>query len=206
MWPQKGQASGEAGPRRAPAGATGASHGGAGQRADGERRGALDPADLLRRRRGHRRGRSLHRSRRCDGRGSPLPVQDHYAARTAGSAPAATSAPWACWAIAPRICGQAARGRSWPIPGIVIRRAPLIALAVARPPEGETSRSASPWMTSVGAGRRAARGGGHRWRRSRRAGGRCRPGWGRGRSSARSSRAARSRRARSRASRSSPTS
>jgi hypothetical protein len=31
------------------------------------------------------------------------------------------------------------------------RRAPGMARAVARPPEGRTSRSAVPWMTSVGA-------------------------------------------------------
>ena len=37
------------------------------------------------------------------------------------------------------------------MPGISSSFAPLIALAVARPPEGRTSLSALPWMTSVGA-------------------------------------------------------
>ena len=36
------------------------------------------------------------------------------------------------------------------MPSIVSSRAPGIARAVARPPEGETRRSAVPWMTSVG--------------------------------------------------------
>ena len=43
---------------------------------------------------------------------------------------------------------RAGRG---PCPGSIISRAPGIARAVARPPEGDTSRSAVPWMTSVGA-------------------------------------------------------
>ena len=37
------------------------------------------------------------------------------------------------------------------MPGISSSFAPLIALAVARPPDGRTSLSALPWMTSVGA-------------------------------------------------------
>ena len=36
------------------------------------------------------------------------------------------------------------------MPSIVISRAPGIARAVALPPDGATSRSASPWITSVG--------------------------------------------------------
>ena len=37
------------------------------------------------------------------------------------------------------------------MPSISSSRAPGIAFAVARPPDGETSLSALPWMTSVGA-------------------------------------------------------
>ena len=37
------------------------------------------------------------------------------------------------------------------MPSIFSRRAPGMARAVARPPEGATSLSAVPWMTSVGA-------------------------------------------------------
>jgi len=37
------------------------------------------------------------------------------------------------------------------MPSISSSRAPGIALAVARPPEGRTSGSCVPWMTSVGA-------------------------------------------------------
>ena len=41
-------------------------------------------------------------------------------------------------------------GKSWPIPGIIHSDAPGMAAAVARPPLGSTSGSASPWITSVG--------------------------------------------------------
>src|SRR6202007_92895 len=41
--------------------------------------------------------------------------------------------------IAPINSGQTARGMSWPIPSTVISFAPLIARAVALPPEGLTS-------------------------------------------------------------------
>src|SRR3954467_10551579 len=37
------------------------------------------------------------------------------------------------------------------MPSIMARRAPGMARAVARPPEGATSLSAVPWMTRVGA-------------------------------------------------------
>ena len=37
------------------------------------------------------------------------------------------------------------------MPSIMSRRAPGMARAVARPPEGATSLSAVPWMTRVGA-------------------------------------------------------
>ena len=45
------------------------------------------------------------------------------------------------------------------MPAIIISSAPGIARAVARPPEGATSGSAVPWMTSVGAVMRAQLGG-----------------------------------------------
>ncbi len=37
------------------------------------------------------------------------------------------------------------------MPSTTINRAPGIAFAVARPPDGRTRRSSVPWMTSVGA-------------------------------------------------------
>ena len=37
------------------------------------------------------------------------------------------------------------------MPSIIISRAPGIALAVARPPDGRIILSTVPWMTSVGA-------------------------------------------------------
>ena len=36
------------------------------------------------------------------------------------------------------------------MPSIIIRRAPGIAFAVARPPDGLTSGSRVPWMTALG--------------------------------------------------------
>ena len=70
------------------------------------------------------------------------------------------------------------------MPSISTSRAPGIASAVARPPDGVTSRSRVPWMTTVGALivaqlRRAVAA----TSRSRRAGARSRPGRGRARSS-----------------------
>ncbi len=45
------------------------------------------------------------------------------------------------------------------MPSIIISSAPGIARAVARPPEGETSGSTLPWITSVGAVMRLELGG-----------------------------------------------
>src|SRR3954447_6950286 len=53
--------------------------------------------------------------------------------------------------IASMIFGQIGRGMSCPMSSSISSFAPLIALAVALPPEGETRRSSLPWMTSVGA-------------------------------------------------------
>ncbi len=52
--------------------------------------------------------------------------------------------------ISSTICGHSAGGMSCPIPGTITSRAPGIAAAVARPPDGITSRSSSPWITVVG--------------------------------------------------------
>ena len=54
------------------------------------------------------------------------------------------------------ICGHTCSGRSWPMPGMAIRRASGIARAVARPPRKGTSGSSRPWMTVVGTAASAA--------------------------------------------------
>ena len=87
--------------------------------------------------------------------------------------------------------GYSATGRSWPMPSIIRRRAPGIALAVARPPAGRTSGSRVPWMTVVGnvepsQGAGAVAGGGDRVQLAGDPGRRC----GRGRRSGPAARAA----------------
>ena len=48
------------------------------------------------------------------------------------------------------IVGQNTGGRSWPMPSSSSSSAPGIASAVRRPPDGVTSGSLSPWITSAG--------------------------------------------------------
>ena len=100
-------------------------------------------------------------------------------AGVATGAPART----AVSAIASMIVGQAPRGRPWPMPGISTSRAPGIAFAVARPPEGRTSLSSAPWMTVAGTRQLAQlRACGRGRRRSPPAGAASRAGRARGRS------------------------
>src|SRR4051812_10772176 len=62
-----------------------------------------------------------------------------------------------CSTIASISLGHSGRGMSCPMSSIISSFAPLIALAVARPPEGLTKRSSLPWITSVGAVMRPSR-------------------------------------------------
>jgi hypothetical protein len=60
-------------------------------------------------------------------------------------------------AIASAISSTSASGRSCPMPGKVLSRAPGMCAAVSRPPSTGTSGSASPWITRVGAAIRESR-------------------------------------------------
>src|SRR6187549_336682 len=51
----------------------------------------------------------------------------------------------------PTISSQSGSGSSWPIPSNSTSRAPGMARAIERPPDGRINLSALPWMTTVGA-------------------------------------------------------